>query len=331
MEIYSGKSVNGVPFDENGNVEVSGISGTSGTSGESGTSGTSGGNGTSGTSGAIVDTAFQVLTYADTMEVAYDNLQPNFEINLTGDLDLTITGTANGDSGLVNLYFSGNEVAVLNGLTSLIITGAGEMVACCFEHDTNGLRWSNQVNPQLFALKNGTILHHIAVATNAGTFSNVGNVCTGVGTAITAQMIGAQIIKANGEEGIIATRTSDTEFTTEIPFLTDSADTSFEVKCIAYKIKPDGSTDSFDFEGYLVSRINIYGGLDMLGLQLRKNGNAFSYGFLFQHGVLQFYNYGNIVTNYPSYASEALAIADGDLLSGMGFKVTGSNIVYTKP
>lgn len=49
---YTGKSVNGIPFDETGNVEVSG-SGTSGTSGTSGngTSGTSGGNGTSGTSG----------------------------------------------------------------------------------------------------------------------------------------------------------------------------------------------------------------------------------------------------------------------------------------
>ena len=302
METYAGKSVNGVPFDENGNVVVS-----------------------------SVNTAFVEKTYASIMSVPYNQGQPNFEINLTGDLNLTVTGTTNGDSAMVNLYFSGTEVATLNGLTSLIITGASNMISCYFIHDLNGLRWYNQANSSLFALQDGTILYHLANATNTGTFSNVGNICTGIGTTITNAMIGAKITKSNGEVGIIATRTSNTEFTTETHFLTDSIDSSFAVRCVATKINTDGSVYSYDFEGNLVSNMNIFGGLDMLGLQLRKNQNIYSYGYEFGHGLLKFYSDGNLITNYPYYASEALAIADSALNSGKGFRVTGSNLVYVKP
>lgn len=147
METYAGKSVNGVPFDENGNVIV-----------------------------ASVNTAFVEETYTSVMEVSYNNDQPNFEINLTGNLDLTITGTANGDSGLVNLYFSGTETATLNGLTSLTITGATNMIPCSFIHDINGLRWyrdnsTTTSNSDIFSKE---VLNISDLTTNSG-FVNVEN------------------------------------------------------------------------------------------------------------------------------------------------------------
>jgi hypothetical protein len=88
-----------------------------------------------------IDTAFAVKTYTSTMSVAYNSEQPNFDIHLTGNLDLTITGTANGDSGMVNLYFVSTEVATLNGVTDLVITGAGEMIPVYFIHDSDGIKW----------------------------------------------------------------------------------------------------------------------------------------------------------------------------------------------
>lgn len=88
-----------------------------------------------------IDTAFVPKTYAATMSIVHDPKKPNFEIHLTGNLDLTITGTSNGESGIVNLYFSSTEVATLNGTTDLVIIGIGEMIPICFTHDSDGLKW----------------------------------------------------------------------------------------------------------------------------------------------------------------------------------------------
>jgi hypothetical protein len=39
------------------------------------------------------------------MSVAHNPANPNFFVNITGNFSLSITGTQNGDSGIVNLYF----------------------------------------------------------------------------------------------------------------------------------------------------------------------------------------------------------------------------------
>ena len=75
------------------------------------------GNFNGGGTAPTVNTAFVEEPYTATMSVAYNTEQPNFEVYLTGDLDLTIAGTSNGDSGMVNLYFSATETATLNGFT----------------------------------------------------------------------------------------------------------------------------------------------------------------------------------------------------------------------
>jgi len=230
-----------------------------------------------------IDTAFVEKPYLATMLVAYDSTKPNFEIHLTGNLNLTLIGTENGSSGIVNLYFSGTEVATLNGFESLEITGAGEMIPVYFIHDSDGLKWyddnSATIDTSTLALQDGTILYHTAVATSTGTFSNVGNICTGIGTSITSNMIGAKIIKSNGEIGIIATRTSDTEFTTVEAFPTNSTGISFVVKCIAYKINTDGSINIFDKTGALRSYIDVDGTTSNNYLNVQTNGNIAIGGF----------------------------------------------------
>jgi len=92
-------------------------------------------------SSGTVDTAFNEVAYTPTISHAFDSDNPNIFINLTGDLDLTYTGTTNKDSGLVNLYFSGTETATINGLKSLSLTGNGEMIPIYFVHDDTGIRW----------------------------------------------------------------------------------------------------------------------------------------------------------------------------------------------
>lgn len=226
-----------------------------------------------------VNTAFINKTYAATMTVVHDSDNPNFEIDITGNLDLTVTGTVNGDSGLVNLYFSATEVATINGTKSLSLTGTGVMIPIYFIHDTDGIKWYDgressgaSVDTSLFALADGTTLWHTAVATNVGTFSNVGTACTGIGTTITTNMVGAKVIKANGEIGIITARASDTSFTAT-GFSTNSVGTAFEIKCVAYKIKTDGSSSSFDYLGNVRYNMEANGNIDINGNGFRPNQN----------------------------------------------------------
>lgn len=89
----------------------------------------------------VIDTSFINKTFASVMSIVYDVEQPNFEIDITGNLDLTVTGTVNGDTGLVNLYFAANQTATLNGFIDLVITGAGVMVPVYFIHDREGIKW----------------------------------------------------------------------------------------------------------------------------------------------------------------------------------------------
>jgi hypothetical protein len=55
--------------------------------------------------GSTVNKPSRKKTFAASMSVAHDPANPNFFVNITGDFSLSITGTANGDSGIVNLVF----------------------------------------------------------------------------------------------------------------------------------------------------------------------------------------------------------------------------------
>jgi hypothetical protein len=171
-----------------------------------------------------VDTTFVNEPYLATMSIAYDSAQPNFEIDITGNLDLTITGTVNGDSGLVNLYFSATEVATLNGITDLVVTGAGEMIPVYFIHDSDGLKWYQDevggatVDTSLFALQNGTTLYHtLPRFTPTGTITTVGINVTTVAAQFAANMVGHKL-KINGVERIIATYISTSNVTVNSAF-----------------------------------------------------------------------------------------------------------------
>jgi hypothetical protein len=92
---------------------------------------------------STVNTAFTQKTFAASMSVAHNPANPNFFVNITGNFSLSITGTQNGDSGIVNLYFSGTQVATLTATVTInkIITGASALVQVYFIHDSQGLKW----------------------------------------------------------------------------------------------------------------------------------------------------------------------------------------------
>lgn len=281
------------------------------------------------TAGGSTNTTFQEVTYSSTISHAFDSANPNIFINVTGNLDLTYTGTANGDSGMVNLYFAGTQAATINGTKSLNLTGDSTMIPIYFVHDDTGIRWydgrdtGGTVDTSNLAVQDGTILYHTAVSTDSGTFSNVGNVCTGTGTDIKTTHIGSKIKKANGEEAIIATRTSSTEFTTVEPFLTNSVDTAFEVRNAAIKVKPNGSIVLIGFQdGDENIELNPSASAIINGITAFKGGVT-------QVGPLDVT--GFLKTNPTYYASEAAAIADTGLESNSVFRVTGSNVLYIKP
>lgn len=91
--------------------------------------------------GSTINTEFFDKPYFANLVTTHDKDNPNFKIDLTGNLNLTLSGTVNGDSGLVNLYFSATETALLNGTKSLTLLGTGIMIPVYFIHDTDGLKW----------------------------------------------------------------------------------------------------------------------------------------------------------------------------------------------
>lgn len=286
------------------------------------------GNFNGGGTAPTINTAFVEEPYTATMSVAYNTEQPNFEVYLTGDLDLTISGTSNGDSGMVNLYFSATETATLNGFTDLVVTGDGEMIPVYFIHDSDGVKWYNDVtggivDNSLFALQDGTILYHIFPVTNIGTFSNVGNICVGTGTNMNDFWIGSKVIKSNGETAILATVTDGTHFTTMEPFATDNVNTSFEVRSKATEIKSDGSVHHYraNCEPYAVMNPNGSGTYNAMSFD--SNGNVTFNGFLFglSSGEAVIKQDGSFKANIPSYVDDAEATSDTNLPSNYFYRV----------
>lgn len=94
-----------------------------------------------------IDTGFKIEPYASTMSVAYDSDNPNFEVTATGNLNLTLTGTQNGDAGIVNIYFSGGtRNVVLNGIVVLEMIETNVMARVSYIHDKDGLKWHRDLN-----------------------------------------------------------------------------------------------------------------------------------------------------------------------------------------
>ena len=239
------------------------------------------------TSESSIDTSFLEIIYSSVLSVTYDSDRPNIEIHLTGNLDLTITGTSSGDSGMANLYFSAAETATLNGVTDLVITGTGEMIPVYFIHDSDGLKWYNGVtggvvDTSLLALQDGTILYHTAVATNVGTVTSSGNNWTGTGTAITNEMVGAKITVDGQTTTILTIDLGAQTFTTNDTIV--ATDKAFEIRCIAYQINSDGSSESFYKNGNNTGGIYNFGDSYQGSVTFKSNGNVDMGGYQFKRG-----------------------------------------------
>jgi len=216
--------------------------------------------------GSSVNTVFQEVTYSSTISHIFDSDNPNIFINLSGDLDLTYTGTSNGDSGLVNIYTSATENIVVNGTKSLVLTGDGEMIPIYFIHDDIGIRWYDgrdgevTVDTSNLAVQDGTILYHTATATTAGTVTSSGTNWTGTSTAITDNMVGAKIT-VDGQTTIIATVNSGAQTFTTVDAIPATSET-FSVRCIAYKVLANGSQTMYDKNGSARVTLDVDGYLN---------------------------------------------------------------------
>lgn len=246
-----------------------------------------------------IDTSFYISTYSPTKTVAYDATKPNFEIHLTGNLDLTITGTANGDSGLVNLYFSANEIAKINGYKPLVLIGSSEMIPIYFSHDSDGLKWSEVIPASSIALKEHTVLFYSIESNYTQSMTNVGNVCTV--PYVDAQKIGFKVVKPNGESAIIESVNSFTEFTTDVPFATNSTAT-FTSYSPSLKVFDTGAFTIFDKNGEKIISNNADGTLN-LGARITQN----AIGNIDVNGVWSFgealIEAANSSLTFPHYAN----------------------------
>lgn len=330
----------------------------------------------------VINTAFINKPFNSVMSLAFDYNFPNVKIDVTGNLSLSITGTVNGDSGIVNLYFSGTEVATLNGAGPLVLTGAGSMISVYFIHDTDGLKWYQDevgttiVDTSNLAVKDGTRLYHELLSGYSQTITNVGVNCTT--PFIDPTMIGWEIIKSNGEKAIIATIPNFTSFTTIEPFATDSTNITVTAKAPSMWVKSNGDISFYNKDGQLKFSINTDGSMK-IGDSITQlfNGNMtltnlWLFGEMFfdtssssvhvpQYGSfnsglgtnvdvkLERYtagvwavldgagNPGNlranklIMTSNSTYANDAAADADANLVSGSFYMIAGDRTIKRKP
>lgn len=242
----------------------------------------------------LTDTSFYIKPYSSTMSVAYDVTKPNFQVTLTGNLNLTITGTSNGDTGIVNLYFSSTETATLNGYQNLIITGDSNMIPVYFTHDTDGLKWYNDSIDLseldfTYVKQDSAVFYHTTTGINPGTISNTGTAVVGTGTAFSSNNIGSKIIKANGEEAIIATVTDFTHITTVEPFKTNSSNVTYETRHIAVIVQANGTITQYSKGEDVIINTDVDGNVTINGQQFRQNGTVITGGG-WRWGNIQIYD-----------------------------------------
>ena len=264
------------------------------------------GNFNGGGTAPTVNTAFVNKAYSATINIAHDADNPNFEIDLVGNLDLTVTGTVNGDSGMVNLYFSATETATINGVKSLSITGDGEMIPVYFIHDTDGIKWydgreSLPVDTSNLAVKEGTRLYHELSSGYSQTMTNVGVNC--VASFIDpATMVGWEIIKANGEKAVVASITNFTDFTTVEPFTTDSVGIGITAKAPSIWVKSDGTITIYNKDGEVKISINADESIKLGNAMTQLSNGNMSLSALWSFGEM-FFDSATSSVHTPQYGS----------------------------
>jgi len=266
-----------------------------------------------GNGSGTLNTAFTEETYSSTMSIPYNPEQPNFEITLAGNLNLTVTGTVNGDSGMVNIYSSASETIVVNGLKglSLIGDGSSQMIPIYFIHSTDGIRWydgrestGSLVDTSNLAESVGTTLWHDYVGSSTGTVTSSGTSWTGTGTALTNEMIGAKIF-IGSESLIISTlNTGAQTFTTSTALSSDVTNSAFEIKFKAYKINSDGTQEIFNAEnGNRNAYYELSGNIKIQNTDFSPNGNLQNSAFYSRFGHHNFQSGYHYVTEIYTVAT----------------------------
>lgn len=279
-------------------------------------------SGSSSSSGSNVNTSFVNKPYSSTMNITYDSQNPNFEIHLTGNLNLTIDGTVNGDFGILNLYFSASETATLNGYESMSLTGKGNMIPVYFIHDSDGLKWyKGNFDLTPYAKQDGSILYHTYSYISEGTISNTGINVVGTETSFAPSHVGSKIVKSNGESAIIATVTDATHITTIEPFKTNSTDSAYTTRHVAIEINPNGSIIQYSNVGDIIISTDQNGNVGINQNIFKQNGDIETVGS-FKNSGTELYN-GDVKLS-PSGA--LISSAGGNNPNDIGIRRNGPGV-----
>ena len=88
------------------------------------------------------DPTFEIITYTATMSEAHNSARPKKYINATADLDLTITGAANGQSGIVDILAADGAEINLFGIDTISFTGQDKLVHAYYISDKDdNIKW----------------------------------------------------------------------------------------------------------------------------------------------------------------------------------------------
>lgn len=110
---------------------------------------------TPGTGGSSnIDQSFETILYAASRSVAYNPLRPKKKITLTGDIQVTNTGTVNGSQGIYLLVQdnTGNHSAYINGATIDINPGANQSTIIGWMFDGTGYHYSTNYSRNAFIM-----------------------------------------------------------------------------------------------------------------------------------------------------------------------------------
>ena len=197
----------------------------------------------------LANTAFVEIPYTATITKIYNDLIPNNKIVLAGNLTYTITGTVNGDSGILELSNCVGRTIALNGLLSITIVGSTETIVFSFINSGLGIIWipenlntapveTDKANSQ------GTILYHSIHIENRGSVSVSGNTVTGTGTFFFDGLIGSRFT-INGNHYIITAVASLTSMTINTVLTATAINGNWGIFNRAVVITPTGKIEIY--------------------------------------------------------------------------------------
>jgi hypothetical protein len=270
----------------------------------------------------LADTSFDQITYAATITRTYNDLIPNAKITLAGNLTYTISGTVNGDSGILELSNCIGRTIELSGLLNIIIVGSTETIVFSFINTGSGVVWMPEnINTNSSpapvetdkANSQGTILYHSTFFENRGSVSVSGNIVTGIDTLFIPEFINSRFT-INGNHYIITAVASLTSMTINLTTNEIAENGNWGIFNRAFVILPNGSIRIFGAYG-TESSIFLNQNSELRVSNIRSDTNVTSSNDVYLSGeLINFRANGGITLKSPNGTSYITRVDDSGVL-----------------